>query len=145
MKRRSFLGTITAGVGALFLPRTSKTDSNVQYRDHSADTYPIIYTSVRQPYRTSAIARIFCHMSVGDICDDWFYCQSKKYFPNGCNHSDFSCFQGMTMGDSTCYRMGNAGFLNSWTSSDWSFLQEDGSWRNWNTFRDEDTGNKKQS
>ena len=140
MKRRSFLSAVSAGVGALFFAPKIKSSPKGLYRDHAADSYPIIHTSAMYlPPRTSAIVRIFGRIEPDGKFDDWFYDKGQHY-PNGRNHSDFSCFDDSTLGDTMCFMMGHGSFLNNWTFADWSFLQADGSWRNWNTFIDADTG-----
>ena len=106
------------------------------------DVFPILYESdKRKPLNTSAIARIFCRIQEGGNYDAWFY---RKFGndTNGCNHSIFLLWprvDGDTAGDEVCSLLDLAGIINAWTLSDWSFLQDDGTWRNWDTFWDEET------
>gem|GEM_PF-2891679 len=148
-KKRGFLRTFAAVSARLFLPRWAKARSNAVYRDHATDVYPIVYTTDRRPSNVTGIARLFCRIRKGENYDHWFYDYAipgldykRVHYPNGCNHSDFqfdSQFE-KSIGSAVCYRMEGGGFLNNWTSSDWSFLQDDGSWRNWNTYRNPVTG-----
>ena len=149
-KKSSFWGTLAAETAGLFLPRWVKARSNAIYRDHSLDAYQIVYTTDRRPPNVTGVVRLFCRIRKGENYDHWFYRYAipginyeGNYYPNGCNHSDFQLdpqFEKST-GAALCHKIESGGFLNDWTGSDWSFLQEDGSWRNWNTFRDPATGN----
>ena len=141
------------------------------FRDHSLDAFPIVYETDKRPPNIVSVSRLLCRIQKGGIYDRWFYHHARpgiyypapdvrnvvytpapdarntlKYFQylNGCNHSDFYFspqFGEKSIDDAVCSRIESCGFLNSWTVSDWSFLQEDGSWRNWNTFCDPITGN----
>jgi len=96
------------------------------------DVFPIVYETENRPASTIAVVRIFGRIKSGSTFEEWFY-------PNGRSHSDWSYSE--TAGDMICSRFeGSADFLNGWTSSDWSFLQEDGTWRNWRTYLDPETG-----
>ena len=182
MKRRTFLGAIGALVGLLF-PKWSNTvnvdiantDTGADnplsvLRDHSLDTFPIIYNANKRPPNIVSVSRLLCRIQKGSIYDRWFYHHARpgiyypgnapnhgvyypafdlrnarKYFQylNGCNHSYFYFspqFGEKSIDDAVCSRIESGGFLNSWTVSDWSFLQGDGTWRNWDTFIDGDTG-----
>ena len=166
MKKRGFLSAVAAGCASLFglskvglakpyLPgNTSVGASPVKIikvsatvdnpgtivRDHAADVYPIVYETSKKPPNTTAIVRIFCRMQQDSTYCKWFYNQNEHWV-NGCNHSDFKpFFQCESVDDTVCDRLEHGGFLNSWTSCDWSFLQDDDTWRNWNTFWNEETG-----
>ena len=107
------------------------------------DQYPIIYETSTKPPNVQSIARLFCRIQKDGSFDQWFYHQHDEYQPMGCSHSDFHTYYPSgfkTVGDFVCQKMTSGSILNNWTFSDWSFLQDDGSWRKWDTYYNPVTG-----